>query len=89
MLWENYVVAERMKTMAYAGPHGNRFYWRTRDGQEIDYVEERDGTLHGYEIKYTQRAVKEPARWRGMYPSASFEVIHRGNIDGFLTGAAT
>ncbi len=40
-LWENFVVAERLKKRSYAGIYGTFHFWRTYDGQEIDYLEER------------------------------------------------
>ena len=40
-LWENFIVAERLKKRSYAGIYGNIYFWRTYDGQEVDYVEER------------------------------------------------
>lgn len=51
-LWENYLLAERMKRNAYFGESPNRYFWRTHDGAEIDYLEESDGVLHTYEIKW-------------------------------------
>ncbi|MFZ4437524.1 MAG: DUF4143 domain-containing protein [Syntrophales bacterium] len=47
-LWENFIVAERLKKRSYAGIYGNIYFWRTYDGQEVDYVEESDGGLFGF-----------------------------------------
>ena len=52
-LWENFIVAERLKKRSYTGIYGNIYFWRTYDGKEIDYVEERDGGLFGFECKWT------------------------------------
>lgn len=41
-LWENFLVIERMKYIQYHGLIGNRYFWRTKAQQEIDYVEERE-----------------------------------------------
>ena len=40
----------------------NNFFWRTYDQQEIDWVEERDGNLFGYEIKWSKKNIKSPPR---------------------------
>jgi len=52
-LWENFVVSERLKKRSYEGIYGTFHFWRTYEGKEIDYVEERDGGLFGYECKWS------------------------------------
>lgn len=51
-LWENFFIAERMKRNHYCGYHCNRYFWRTTLQQEIDLVEERDGTMTAFEMKW-------------------------------------
>ena len=41
-LWENYLVSERVKYLAYQQKWVNNWYWRTTEQQEIDYVEEEN-----------------------------------------------
>lgn len=75
-LWENFAVVERMKHRAYTSIHANVYFWRTYDGQEIDWVEERDGRLFGYECKWSPRkTVYAPKIWLGAYPEAEFAVV--------------
>ena len=50
-LWENFLIVERMKYLHYHSVHGNRYFWRTKSQQEIDYVEERDGRMFAYGFK--------------------------------------
>ena len=38
-LWENFLVSERVKYLAYQQKWVNNWYWRTTEQQEIDYVE--------------------------------------------------
>ena len=38
-LWENYVIAERIKLQHYEGWLSNNYFWRTYDQQEIDWIE--------------------------------------------------
>jgi len=38
----------------------NNYFWRTYDQQEIDWVEDRDGQLYGYEIKWREAATSAP-----------------------------
>ena len=51
-LWENYCVSERRKRNSYHHNAPNYYYWRTYDQKEIDSVEEQDGLLHGFEMKW-------------------------------------
>ncbi len=75
-LWENYIVSERIKFQHYSRMIVNNFFWRTYDRQEIDWVEERDGKLYGYEMKWSEgKQVKAPSSWQNAYPDADFRVI--------------
>lgn len=51
VLWENFVVGERLKGQRYVPVYSNNYFWRTWEGREIDWVEKRDGGLFGYEFK--------------------------------------
>ena len=51
-LWENYLVSERIKYLAYQQKWVNNWYWRTTEQQEIDYVEEENGQLSAFEFKW-------------------------------------
>lgn len=51
-LWENFFIAERMKRNHYDGYYCNRYFWRTTLQQEIDLVEECDGTMTAFEMKW-------------------------------------
>ncbi|NOY95759.1 MAG: ATP-binding protein, partial [Chlorobi bacterium] len=51
-LWENFIISERIKYLHYNNIWANSYFWRTQDQQEIDYIEERDGILYAYEIKW-------------------------------------
>lgn len=84
-LWENYVIAERIKLQHYEGWPSNNFFWRTYDQQEIDWVEERDGGLFAFEMKYQKKNVKAPGAWTSNYPGATFDVISKENYLPFIT----
>lgn len=51
-LWENFFIAERMKRNHYNGHYCNRYFWRTTLQQEIDLVEECDGEMTAFEMKW-------------------------------------
>lgn len=60
------------------------YYWRTYSGAELDYVEERDGRLLGFEFKWKSRKTRRPATWLDTYPESSFEVVHQENFLDFV-----
>lgn len=80
LLWENYIISERIKFQRYTKMLVNNYFWRTYDQQEIDWVEERGGKLFGYEFKWNpNKKVKIPAAWKKSYEGAKFEVINPDN----------
>lgn len=78
-LWENYCIAERLKKNQYSGKYGNYYFWRTYDQKEIDLIEEEGGRLHGFEFKWTEKAVKTPQEFLDTYPGSTFHVVHKEN----------
>lgn len=84
-LWENFVVSERLKKRSHNGIYGTFHFWRTYDGKEIDYVEERDGGLFGFECKWApKQRVKPPKKWLESYPGATFELVTPDNYLDFV-----
>jgi predicted AAA+ superfamily ATPase len=84
-LWENFVISERMKHLAYHEMWANTYFWRTKQQQEIDYLEEADGKIHAYEIKWNPKAkAKMPETFKKAYPNADFIVINQDNITDFV-----
>ena len=51
-LWENFFISERMKHNHYRDYYCNRYFWRTSLQQEIDLIEERDGRMTAFEMKW-------------------------------------
>lgn len=51
-LWENFFISERMKHNHYRDYYCNRYFWRTSLQQEIDLIEERDGQMTAFEMKW-------------------------------------
>lgn len=85
MLWENYLVMERVKRQEYLNARANNYFWRTYDRREIDWVEESGGKLFGYEMKWGEQRPSPPPEWLRAYPTATFEVINRDNYLTFIT----
>ena len=83
-LWENYMISERLKYQEYKRISSNNYFWRTYEQQGIDWVEEKDGSLFGYEFKWKEEKVKIPTQWKSAYPDASFELININNFSEWL-----
>ncbi|MBQ0154102.1 MAG: ATP-binding protein [Bacteroidales bacterium] len=69
-LWENFFIAERMKYNHYRGQYVNTYFWRTTDKQEIDYIEEQDGELKLFELKWN------PKKQNSRIPNVFFNTYH-------------
>lgn len=84
-LWENFLIVERIKKRAYQKIYASHYFWRTKHGSEIDYVEERDGNLYGYEFKLGNKMVKAPPLWHKTYKDqAFFKVVNQENYLNFI-----
>ncbi|TKS56930.1 ATP-binding protein [Mesohalobacter halotolerans] len=85
-LWENYLIVERAKKNNYTHQWINTYFWRTFSQNEIDYIEERDGILYGFEFKWNKKKKpKMPKSFKENYPQSKFEVINRENYTDFIT----
>lgn len=79
-LWENYIISERIKHQKYNKMLVYNYFWRTYDQQEIDWIEDRDGTLHTYEFKWnSNKKAKQPIAWQKAYNNTTFEVVNSDN----------
>lgn len=85
-LWENFVIAERMKSLAYRDSFASSYFWRTRQQKEIDYIEEEDGHIRAFEIKWNPKKsnARCPEAFLTAYPDAEYKVISPENIEEFL-----
>lgn len=85
MLWENYIINERIKKQEYQKIYSNNYFWRTYDQKEIDWIEEREGKLFGYEIKWNKNKIKPPKDWLETYTNSSYEIITKDNYLEFIS----
>ena len=83
-LWENFLISERLKYLHYNKIYANTYFWRTKQQQEIDWVEEKDLKVYGYEFKWSsKKKVKFPKKFVDAY-QAETQVIHRDNFMDFV-----
>jgi uncharacterized protein len=84
-LWENLCIIERLKLLENNRKFVNRYFWRTYDQKEIDYIEEYEGVLHNYEFKFgSHRKAKMPKEFLSTYPDSVFSTITPDNFGSFL-----
>jgi uncharacterized protein len=83
-LWENFLITERLKRNHYHRAFANTFFWRTKQQQEIDYLEEADGRISAFEFKWNPNAkTKKLSVFLETYP-ADFKVISKENYREFV-----
>lgn len=82
-LWENFVINERMKYLEYHHKNVKSYFWRARQGGEVDLLEQKNAQLHAYEIKWKSRKNKLPVTFSKNY-EAKFTGIHKENFLKFV-----
>ena len=83
-LWENFLAMERVKKQAYTRNFGANYFWRTKQQQEVDWVEENNGELIGFEFKWNPKAkVKIPKKFEETY-NTTITTINRDNFRQFV-----
>jgi hypothetical protein len=84
-LWENFVMAERLKFLRNQGKDTKLHFWRTTQQQEIDLIESDAEKLNAIEIKYNPAAkAKFSSTFTGAYPHAQLVSVNSTNIESFL-----
>jgi len=85
-LFENFMIAERLKCLQLQSKKRNLWFWRTHDGKEIDYIEEYDGRFNAYELKWGRAKIKKTTAdsFKTTYDPATITIITRDNYYEFL-----
>lgn len=83
-LWENFLISERVKQNVYKDTFARMYFWRTKQKQEIDFVEEKNGKVFGFEFKWKAKTkAKLPETFINAY-KAQTRVIDRSNFREFI-----
>jgi len=84
-LWENFIISERMKYLEYNEIYANRYFWRTHQQQEIDYIEDYNGVLYAYEFKWNPKNKSRfPKAFLENYDNYQTEIINNKNYEDFI-----
>ncbi|PIW05834.1 MAG: ATPase [Cytophagales bacterium CG17_big_fil_post_rev_8_21_14_2_50_40_13] len=84
-LWENFLIVERLKYKAYNSVFSNDYFWRTHAQQEIDFIEEYNGTLHAFEFKWNEKKKGSFSKsFTQAYPNHELLTVNRKNYLEFI-----
>ncbi|MEN0049791.1 MAG: ATP-binding protein [Bacteroidota bacterium] len=83
-LWENFLISERMKQLAYKRPFAKSYFWRTTQQQEVDYIEDYNGVVTGFEFKWNpKKKPRFPKTFVETY-QAQTQIVNRDNFRDFV-----
>lgn len=81
---ENFFVAERIKLQSLSGGTPIMF-WRSKKGEEIDVIEEKNGKLSAFECKWNATtSIPPPTQFKKSYPGTSFSLVSPTNLATFF-----
>lgn len=84
-LWENFLTSERLKYLSKSKLNRQRYFWRTKQQVEIDYLETEAENIFAWEFKWkTSGKKKLPASFTKNYPNASTKWVDIDNYESFL-----
>lgn len=83
-MWENFLMAERMKYLRYHGISATSYFWRTSLQQEIDLIEEHDDKFLAFEFKWGKQTVRFPQTFAENYPGSETKVVSPENMEEFI-----
>lgn len=80
-LFENFMIADRMKRELNESQSANLFFWRTYDQKEIDLVTEKNDRLDAVEFKWrTPKSAKAPRQFTAAYPRAHARIVAADDV---------
>lgn len=83
-LWENFLISERIKQKEYKQKLARVYFWRTKQQQEVDFVEEDGGKIYGFEFKWkNKKNIRLPKTFLNTY-NAKGMVIDNENFRKFV-----
>lgn len=86
MLWENFLISEKVKLLSNEMKNYDTFFWRTTQQQEIDFIEDRNGILHAFEFKWgIQKKGHFSLTFTRAYPEHKLMKVTPDNFEEFLT----
>ena len=84
VLWESYLVGERIKKNLNENSQKEFYFWRTYDGQEIDLIELSGDEISAFEFKWGDKMPNVPQAFSIAYPHAIYQIVNRKNYLNFV-----
>lgn len=85
VLWENFIITERLKMNHYLEKNIQSRFWRSRQQQEVDYVEVEQEQTRAYEMKWsTVQKAKVSRAFTNLYPETETAIITPEQFAGFI-----
>ena len=83
-LWENFLISERLKQNLYKDTFSEMYFWRTKQQQEVDFVEIQNGLVRGFEFKWqAKKQAKLPITFTKTYKAKSV-IVDTNNFQEFV-----
>ena len=83
-LWENFLISERIKQISYKQSLARAYFWRTKQQQEVDWVEDIGGRISGFEFKWNARGKNRLSATFTKTYDAKSKTIDRTNFREFV-----
>jgi predicted AAA+ superfamily ATPase len=82
-LWENFILVERLKKNQSDQKYVRSSYWRSRDRQEVDLVEESKGEIAAFECKWNKQP-RIPGGFISAYPQVTVTGVTKNDYWGII-----
>ena len=83
-LWENFLISERIKMNMNLQRTINTYFWRTHQKEEVDYLEEYQDKIEGFEFKLQEARFRIPKSFRDNYPDIKVNLVTKENFEEFV-----
>lgn len=78
-LFENFVAMELIRSSNILDRPEELYFWRTHQGQEVDFIIEREGKIFAMESKWSGKPAKGLQQFTAVYPDAIPSIITKEN----------
>ena len=86
-LWENFCIVERLKRNGSLDKNPRYYFFRTYQGDEIDFIEVDNATVTGFEFKYAKDTISSKVKKiykEDLNGYGEIEVINKDNVTDFI-----
>jgi len=86
VIWENFIVMEKIKSLENEGKIKDLFFWRSYNGAEIDLIEKSKTTakLRAFEIKYQDNKLSRGAKEFLKDYDIPIKIVNTNNYQEFI-----